>query len=520
MSEHVEKSIGIVLKGSVLTLIGVIIGNVLWFASKIVITRATDPEIFGIYSLCYGIVSFAYMLSNLGLSVGIARYVAFFTGRSEKNKAHQASLISLKASSLLSIIFFVVAFAFSDFIADHYYRNIPNLSLLLKIIFTTIPFYALLDLAIAVARGHGDTVPKVYFLDFMRSGAFLLSLLFALPFGLSVTTIMYAYVISVILPSIASYFYLSKTYNVNFTAWESSGVSLKELLIFSLPLMFMPIMWLVLGTMDTLMLGYYRTAIEVGTYNASASLSKIFSMITTPVIFMFMPVATQFYAKKSFTEMSLLYEIFNKWIFSISIPVCMVLLFFPELIITNIFGKEYISGAPCLRIIVIGYLPSLLLGMNNVTLTASGLSMTQMFLSIFTIILNFVLNIVLIPKYGLNGAATATALSFTAFIILSSLVLYNHSKVKPFSLNLFKTLISAAIPLGVLFLLTKNFTQSIYHIPFFLIFYTFSYFLCLILFNGINKYDLIILDLVERKLNIHFTGLRRAINWIATFRGE
>jgi O-antigen/teichoic acid export membrane protein len=515
MSEHVEKSVGIVLKGSLVTLLGMIISTISWFASKVIITRATNPEVFGVYSLCYSITTFAYILSTLGLSVGIARYIPYYIGRSEKNKAQHASLIALKVGSLLSILIFAVLFFFSNLIATNYFRHIHNFSFYLKLIFVTIPFYAVLDLVIGVARGYGNIVPKVYFLDCMRNGLFLILILLALPLGLSTSKIIFVYVISVIFPSIISYFYLSKTYKADFFASESAGVSLKEMLKFSLPLMFIPVMWLVLGTMDTIMLGYYKAADEVGIYNASASLAKICNALTTPVAFIFLPVATQFYAKKSFTEMSLLYEIFNKWIFSISLPFFGVLLFFPEVIITKLFGIEYMGGALCLKITTLGYLSILLFGMNNVTLTASGLSMKQMLLSVFTIVLNVVLNILLIPKYGMNGAAVATALSLTVFNVLSSMVLCRYAKVHPFSLAFFKTVFAAIISGMLFFLIAQNIKLTLYHIPFYLILFTFSYFFFLIIFRAINKYDLIILDLIERKTGIHFAVLRRFINWIA-----
>lgn len=520
MSKQVEKSVSIVLRGSFFTLIGTVIGAVSGFASKIIITRSAGPEVFGIFSLCIGIVTLAYMLSTFGLSVGIARFVAYFNGRSEENKAHQASLISLKVGFILSVLIFIAAFFLSDYISIKFFPKIPNLSFLLKMIFVTIPFYALLDIAVGVARGNEDPIPKVFFLDFIKNGVFLLLLLFAVLFGLSVRTIICAYIISVILPSVAAYLYISKAYKVNFTARESSGVSLKDLLVFSLPLMLMPIMWLVLGTMDTVMLGYYRTANEVGIYNASASLAKIFNTITLPITFMFLPVLTQYYANKLFTEMSFLYMIFTKWIFTISLPFFAVLVFFPDLIITKLFGAGYLEGVLCLRIIVIGYLPSLLLGMNNVALTASGQSTVQMLLSIFTIALNIILNIVLIPKYGLNGAAAATALSFTMFNAISSLILYKHSKVHPFTTNFLKTILSAAISLWLFFLLTKNFNPSLYHIPFFLPLFALSHLFFIILFNGINKHDLMALEIIERKIGIQFTGLRRLVNRISTIRGE
>ena len=251
--------------------------------------------------------------------------------------------------------------------------------------------------------------------------------------------------------------------------------------------MMMPIMWLVLGTMDTVMLGYFKDPAEVGIYNASVSLARVFNTIAAPIMFMFLPVATEYFAKQSFTELSSLYKIFTKWIFSVSLPIFMILMFFPEIIITTLFGARYIEGAMCLRIIVLGYLSSLILGINNVALTASGKTMVQMWLSVATIGLNFALNILLIPRYGSNGAALATALSFTAFNALVSLVLYRHAKVQPFSANYFKAIAAAFISLGLFYLLLGYLSAGLRLIPFFLVFYSVSYLAFMILFSGINN---------------------------------
>ncbi|MBI4949064.1 MAG: flippase [Deltaproteobacteria bacterium] len=511
MSERVEKSLGVVLKGGAFTLLGAVLGNFFGFASKLVITRASDPEVFGLFSLCTGIVGIIYIGSNLGLSIGVARYIPFFKGKGDALKSRDASIVALNAGTGISLVFFVAAFFSADFVAERFFPKIENLSYLLKVIFLTVPLYSFLELTIGIARGHGDVIPKVYFLDVIKNGLLFLLILAAIPFGISISTIVYAYVASIVAPSVIASLYMSKKYGVGLLSKRVPQLPKREIILFSLPLMMMPIMWLVLGTMDTVMLGYFKDPAEVGIYNASVSLARVFNTIAAPIMFMFLPVATEYFAKQSFTELSFLYKIFTKWIFSVSLPIFMILMFFPEIIITTLFGARYIEGAMCLRIIVLGYLSSLILGINNVALTASGKTMVQMWLSVATIGLNFVLNIFLIPRYGSNGAALATALSFTAFNVLVSLVLYRHAKVQPFSANYFKAIAAAFISLGLFYLLLGYLSAGLRLIPFFLVFYSISYMAFMILFSGINKYDLIMLDILERKSGRKFFRLRKLL---------
>ena len=134
MSERMEKSLGVVLKGGAFTLLGAVLGNFFGFASKLVITRASDPEVFGLFSLCTGIVGIIYIGSNLGLSIGVARYIPFFKGKGDALKSRDASIVALNAGTGISLVFFVAAF-FRRLRRGQVFPKIENFSYLLKVIF-------------------------------------------------------------------------------------------------------------------------------------------------------------------------------------------------------------------------------------------------------------------------------------------------------------------------------------------------------------------------------------------------
>lgn len=514
--EHIKKNMGVLMKGGLGTLAGTIAGTLMSFGTKVIITQFSSPSVFGIFSLFFGIVSIIYMLSTFGLSVGITRYIAFYSDKDDNTAVSNMVYSVMRMGILLGVVICVIAVYSADFIVKNIFPEISHLGFLLKVVFITVPFFSLLDFSVGVARGFKDVKPKVFLLDIVKNLLFILLLIISIPISFSITSITYSYAISVIVPGLLSYVYISNKYGVNFFRRpEGRGITASKMEFFlsSLPLTVMPLMWLVLGTMDTVMIGYFKTSEDVGIYNAAASLARFFNILISPITFIFLPVATQYMANSSVGELSSIYKVTTKWIFSISLPFFFLLIFSPDMLLVTLYGADYAQGALCLRIVVLGYLSSLILGINNVVLTASGKYAVQMWLSITTILINLILNIILIPKYGASGAAAATAISYTSFNVLAAIVLYRDSSIHPFSEDFFKAIIAAALTTVVFFIVGRTIPVDYYSILPILLLYCLSYLCCaILLFKGVTKYDIIIIDLIEQKSRLNLGYIKRFIS--------
>lgn len=96
------------------------------------------------------------------------------------------------------------------------------------------------------------------------------------------------------------------------------------------------------------------------------------------------------------------------WI-SILYSLCISLFSYPILYI--LYGKEFISGNLCLKIVVWYTAFSFLGGIRSIWLICEKKNMYVFWLSLLGAITNVALNLFLIPKYGINGAAFATFLT-------------------------------------------------------------------------------------------------------------
>ena len=100
---------------------------------------------------------------------------------------------------------------------------------------------------------------------------------------------------------------------------------------------------------------------------------------------------------------------------------------------TKIYGAEYACGATILRILDLGFVTNSYFGFNYHTIMASGDSDFLMKCSVASAGMNALLNFILIPQYGMVGAAVASSASFTSIEVLMTLRTWKKQHMHPFT---------------------------------------------------------------------------------------
>ena len=138
------------------------------------------------------------------------------------------------------------------------------------------------------------------------------------------------WILAIIGMAILSFYYLENDVFPLFSSKVKSITMDKELFLFSYPLIFVGISSLITGWTDIFMLGYFRTSIEVGIYNAALPTSQLFSVILSPIGRIFAPVIVGLYAQNKMSELKNVYSSVAKWIFSIIFPGFLLMVLFSK----------------------------------------------------------------------------------------------------------------------------------------------------------------------------------------------
>ena len=102
-------------------------------------------------------------------------------------------------------------------------------------------------------------------------------------------------------------------------------------------------------------------------------------------------------------------------------------------IFLSVFGIRYETGAAALTIISLSMLVNAGTGNNATLLLMAGRSSWNLLVSAFALSLNVVANLILIPRFGLTGAAVAWAISILVTNACSTILLWKFDRMQPFS---------------------------------------------------------------------------------------
>lgn len=512
MSEIVDQSLQKIAKGSVLILFGTGISMLLGFVGRVIVVRYITQGEYGIFSLALVIVSIFALIATLGLPDGSTRQIAYYRGKGDTLKVRDIVSSSIQLSLIASIVCFFILFFASDFVSTKIFHNL-ELAAALKIFSFAIPFMTLITILATIFRGFDRVDAEIYFRGILRSALFPLLLGGVILLNLSFLGVLDAYVASIALACVGLIIYTIKKLPVPVRGKVAANPARKELLFFSLPLLGVYIITMLMLWMDTLMLGYFKTPETVGLYNAALPLADLVPVILSSVIFLYVPIASQLYAKNEKERMKRDFAVLTKWVFLGTLPIFFILSLFPGTILNLCFGSQYVGAAFALQILVLGFFLNPVTGPNFHTMIVIGKGRVLMWIFIITTVMNIALNYILIPPLGIIGAAIASTSSVAVANIAISIRLYQLSGLHPINKNYLKSLILAAILMSITYVVSKYFLVISLWMPFaFLALFMMIYGFSLLLTKCVDREDITLLLEIEKRSGINLTWLKRILS--------
>jgi len=222
----------------------------------------------------------------------------------------------------------------------------------------------------------------------------------------------------------------------------------RTLLAFSLPLMISSATWTAVQQTDTILLGYYRTSVAVGIYDGAFLLASLLLMVLGSFGFLFMPVFSELEAAGDLERMHDVYNSVTEWAALLVLPMYLAMVFVPDAILTTVFKQAYARGAVPLVLIASGFFVHVLSGSCGDALIALGRTRLVLVGNVGAGVLNVLLNLVLIPRAGITGAASASASTYALFNLFYLFWLNRETGILPFSRSFLVPLLGSIVLAG------------------------------------------------------------------------
>ncbi len=228
----------------------------------------------------------------------------------------------------------------------------------------------------------------------------------------------YAYLLDVVILSVG-YFAVYQKRRLDAFKWKFDSSLAKKLLQYSWPLIISGIMVALYMKIDLLMLQNMVGVKESGAYATVAQLSEAWNFVPSIIVSSLFPAILNARRDDIQRYKKRIQHLYDLMVY-LSVPAALVITFISPLIY-KLYRPEYAYAAPVLSVHIWSGVFVFLGAASGQYLIAENLNKLTFIRTGFGAIINIVLNLILIPKMGMMGAAVATLIAYAsaAFFILA-----------------------------------------------------------------------------------------------------
>ena len=405
-------------------------GIVLMFLLSLFLTNSFSAEIVGQYDFVRSFLMILSGASLLGTNQAIIYYSGILTSKksfgSIKSIYFKMNFLILIACAILYAPLLVI-----DKEVINQIFNKQGAYELVSLSLQGLVFYSITMLNIDTIRALKHTLISEGFRNIFRyTPFFIFSIILYIidsPEYL-VLWFIYSFVVIFVISTAVVYFFL---FNKNFPKSAAHNFSSTEILRASYPMALSAISYFLMQSTDVLFISAYDTFESVAYYSIAVKLATVTALALISVNIVIAPKIASIYNDKNFSQLKLILKKATRMNVVISLPIIIILLFFSEYVLST-FGSNYILAKNALWILLIAQFFNSITGPSALYLNMTGRQKKLNVILVISLLINVVLNIILVPDFGMLGAAISTTTSFVISKILASALVFYLDNVKTF----------------------------------------------------------------------------------------
>ncbi|CAM4198903.1 flippase [Zobellia nedashkovskayae] len=402
-----------------------LLGILLGYLIILYISRTYGPATVGVYTICYTILQIMGNLGRCGTDVYMLQKVSYlYPARDCKLTKYFKK--STQITVIVSLVLTIVLISSSPWVAETFLDSSYTYAVL-AVAIGILPM-AMININGAVLHGM-ENFSKFSFSTntsiFLFSGIFLL-------ISSAITTkdwiVFYSLSFGVVFTLMLGYLWVKNGFKELNQSQKNATISESWLKVLaqSYPMMLTASIMFLVNWTDSLMLGILKDTESVGLYSVASRIASVLILIPYSINAVVAPKFAKDYSNgivkakilKNVKNMSFLTTL------GLVIPIFLI-----GRNILTLFGEEFSNSYYCLIILAIGILISNYFSLAEYVLQMSNNQDILWKCILLGLILNIFFNYLLIPSYGIEGAAVASALSIICWNIIA--YLFAMKKINP-----------------------------------------------------------------------------------------
>lgn len=413
LGENPSKALLEVVKGGALLSVVNVITVFFGLLFNFLIAKQYGAEVTGLFAIAISFMTISAMVASVGTNTSVHKLIPKHETEYSHSSAYFTRNKMLVILFLTSIFISTVAYFLSETMA----KNVYDKESLVDFFELAAPFVIVMVLSkycIQSIRALRNTYwfATFLFIEPVLKVIFLIALTMA---GTHMINPLLAVNLSSLLVFLLSLLVSYKLFTKPL-AFESQSPIHREsffsIFKLSLPMFLTSLMQIVISETDTVMLGIMTESSDVGVYSIAFKLAAFTSFFLGIVNSLVAPKFSQLFHQGEFKQLEELAKNTARTMVLLTFPIVVIFILFGSYLL-GVFGDEFSQGYLTFVFIVIGQLVNVMAGSVGFFLNMTGHQVNFNKIVSAGAGLNIVLNYLLIPQFGIEGAAIASMLSLT-----------------------------------------------------------------------------------------------------------
>ena len=374
------------------------------------------PDEYGLLFLALSVLGVVTIFGTLGLPSSVARYI---TEYAEKEPAQVPHVVTSSLGILLalSVVTGTLVSLGSPWIAE--LLNEPGLASLLALGFGFVLFQALRTYLAKVFQGFNRVDYSALVNTLSAVGRVVFAVGFVL-LGFGVVGALAGYVVGLFVAVAVGigllYYNVYRTFD---RAEQREDGLVRRIVEYSVPLTATRGAGVLDKRVDTILIGVLMNPAAVAFYTIGKQVSSVCIVPARALGFTISPMYGEQQATDQDRQAARLYEQSLEHVLLLYVPAVVGLVLVADPMVRHVFGAEYLGAVPVLQVLSLYVLVSAINRITSDGLDFLGRARDRAIVKSATAISNFVLNLLLIPAFGVVGAAGATVVTYSVYTLVN-----------------------------------------------------------------------------------------------------
>lgn len=402
--------------------------------AQLLIARIVGAHTYGVYAYVIAWITILAYFCALGFDIALLRFVSAYQTVGASSLARGIIQYAERRSLAAGLLVAFIGAGIIHIWPGSFSAELRNTFL---VGFVLVPILALLWIRCSIVRAFGGVVPALIPDRVVRDGLLVILIVVAGlffgshigPQGIMMATVAGA-VVGLLLASQAVRRLCPNA--VRTAEPQYAPASWRQTAV---PFMIIAGAEALLNRAGVVLLGWFGETRDAGIYSLVFNIAFLVALPRTAINTLFAPTISSLFTKNDRATLQVLVTKAALWTLSTSVAIALGLAIMAEPLLSW-FGKDFVAGAPALRILLLGQVTAAAFGSLLLIMTMTEHERGAAVLLILSAAINILASVAFIYWLGLTGAAIASAAALIIWHIAMAFFIFRYLRLLPGVLGL------------------------------------------------------------------------------------